>query len=88
MHVHLHINGSSVMLCDLYPESGQPIQSPQGFHLMLDVDDIDAWWQSAAVREVLDRFKHRYCRLPDDLVGRVAEAVREVMITADETAPQ
>ena len=57
-------------------------------HVAAIWDDIDAWWQSAAVREVLDRFKHRYCRLPDDLVGRVAEAVREVMITADETAPQ
>jgi uncharacterized glyoxalase superfamily protein PhnB len=48
MHVHLQINGSSVMLCDGYPESGHPTQKPQGFHLMLDVDDIDAWWQRAA----------------------------------------
>jgi uncharacterized glyoxalase superfamily protein PhnB len=47
MHVHLQINGSSVMLCDGYPESGHPTQKPQGFHLMLDVDDIDAWWQRA-----------------------------------------
>ena len=48
MHVHLQINGSSVMLCDGYPEFGHPAQKPQGFHLMLDVDDIDAWWQRAA----------------------------------------
>jgi uncharacterized glyoxalase superfamily protein PhnB len=47
MHVHLQINGSSVMLCDGYTESGHPTQKPQGFHLMLDVDDIDAWWQRA-----------------------------------------
>jgi uncharacterized glyoxalase superfamily protein PhnB len=47
MHVHLQINGSSVMLCDGSPESGHPTQKPQGFHLMLDVDDIDAWWQRA-----------------------------------------
>ena len=30
MHVHLQINGSSVMLCDGYPESGHPTQKPQG----------------------------------------------------------
>jgi uncharacterized glyoxalase superfamily protein PhnB len=34
-------------LCDGSPESGHPTQKPQGFHLMLDVDDIDAWWQRA-----------------------------------------
>jgi len=47
MHVHLHINGSSVMLCDGCPESGHPPQQPQGFNLLLDVDNIDAWWQRA-----------------------------------------
>ena len=47
MHVHLYVNGSSLMLCDPYPEHGHPLQSPQGFDLMLQVDDIDAWWERA-----------------------------------------
>jgi uncharacterized glyoxalase superfamily protein PhnB len=47
MHVHLHINGSSVMLSDAFPEHGCALQSPQGFNLTLMVDDIDAWWQRA-----------------------------------------
>ena len=47
MHVHLYINGSSVMLCDGYPEHGHPAEKPQAFHLMLTVDDIDAWWRRA-----------------------------------------
>ena len=47
MHVHLYINGSSVMLSDAYPEHGCPLQAPQGFSLLLQVDDIDAWWQRA-----------------------------------------
>jgi uncharacterized glyoxalase superfamily protein PhnB len=47
MHVHLYINGSSVMLSDAYPEHGCPWQQPQGFNLMLRVDDIDAWWDRA-----------------------------------------
>ena len=47
MHVHLYVNGSSLMLCDPYPEYGHALQTPQGFDLMLHVDDIDAWWSRA-----------------------------------------
>ena len=43
MHVHLYVNGSSLMLCDPYPEYGHALQNPQAFDLMLQVDDIDAW---------------------------------------------
>ena len=48
MHVHLYINGSSVMLSDFYPEYGGPVEKPQAFVMTLQVDDIDAWWQRAA----------------------------------------
>src|SRR3569833_1799196 len=44
MHIHLYINGSSLMLSDTYPEHGHPWVQPQGFNLTLQVDDIDAWW--------------------------------------------
>jgi uncharacterized glyoxalase superfamily protein PhnB len=47
MHVHLHINGSSVMLGDPYPEHGFPLEKAQGFNLTLIVDDIEAWWRRA-----------------------------------------
>jgi PhnB protein len=47
MHIHLHLNGSSIMLCDAYPEYGHPNQPPQGFSIMLPVNDIDAWWERA-----------------------------------------
>ena len=47
-------------------------------------DDIDAWWSSAAVREVLDQFKQRYCRLPDDLLGCVEAVIHETMTCADQ----
>ncbi|PZM14483.1 VOC family protein [Rhizobium tubonense] len=47
MHIHLHINGSSVMLGDAYPEHGCLLEKPQGFSLQLIVDDIDAWWRRA-----------------------------------------
>ena len=47
MHVHLHVNGSSVMLSDAYPEHGFPLEKPQSFTMHLVVDDIDAWWARA-----------------------------------------
>lgn len=47
MHIHLHIHGGSVMLCDPYPEHGHPLQTPQAFTLHLQVDDVDAWWDRA-----------------------------------------
>src|SRR5688572_12078411 len=47
MHVHLFINGSSVMLSDFYPEHGHAFEKPQGFALTLMVDDIQAWFKRA-----------------------------------------
>jgi PhnB protein len=47
MHIHLYINGGSVMLGDPYPEHGHPLQTPQAFTLHLQVDDVDAWWRRA-----------------------------------------
>ena len=48
MHVHLYINGASVMLSDAYPEQGHPYVAPGGYSLVLNVDsDIDAKYQRA-----------------------------------------
>lgn len=43
MHVHLYINGSSVMLADPYPEyCAGPVEAVGGFNLSLHVGDTDA----------------------------------------------
>jgi PhnB protein len=47
MHLHLHINGGSVMLSDPFPEHGHPYVPAAGFSLMLPVKDVDSWWQRA-----------------------------------------
>jgi PhnB protein len=47
MHLHLYINGSSVMLSDGFPEHGHPYTPAAGFSLMLPVKDVDSWWQRA-----------------------------------------
>jgi PhnB protein len=47
MHIHLYINGGSVMLSDPYPEYGHPLKDPQSFSLHLQVDDVDTAWNRA-----------------------------------------
>ena len=47
MHIHLRINGNSLMLCDVYPEHGHPLEKPGAFTLHLQVDDVDAWFDRA-----------------------------------------
>jgi len=47
MHIHLYVNGGSLMLCDVYPEHGHPWKQPEGFNLHLQVDDVDKCWDRA-----------------------------------------
>jgi PhnB protein len=48
MHIHLYINGSSMMLADAYPEHGHAHEKAQGYTMQLILgDDIDTWWKRA-----------------------------------------
>lgn len=48
MHIHLYVNGSSVMLGDGYPEHGHPALPAQGFTMQLIYEDgIDGAWDRA-----------------------------------------
>jgi len=49
MHVHLYLNGSSLMLGDAYPDYGHPLEKPAAFTMMLPLssDAIDFWWKRA-----------------------------------------
>lgn len=49
MHIHLYVNGSSLMLADAFPEHGHPHQPAQGYtmQLILQSDNIESWWKRA-----------------------------------------
>src|SRR4051812_22183500 len=47
MHIHLYLNGSSLMLGDGYPEQGPPAMPAQGFQLTLMTSDIEAAFKRA-----------------------------------------
>lgn len=48
MHLHLSINGGSLMLSDDFPEHGHRLEAPAGFTLTLNVEDTAAWWERAS----------------------------------------
>jgi uncharacterized glyoxalase superfamily protein PhnB len=41
LHIHLVINGGSVMLADAFPDHGHSLETPGAFMLHLQVDDVD-----------------------------------------------
>lgn len=47
MHVHLYINGGSLMLSDAYPEHACPFKPHQGYSLHFQVEDVETWWRRA-----------------------------------------
>jgi len=49
MHIHLYVNGSSLMLGDFYPEHGHAAKPVQActMQLHLGAEDVDAWWKRA-----------------------------------------
>ena len=73
MHVHLKVNGSSLMMHDDYPEHGHaPAGQPACVMLHLQVNDADAWWNRAVgagasvIMELADQFwGDRYGQIED-----------------------
>ena len=72
MHVHLYVNGTSLMLADAFPEYGHALEPPQAFTLTLIVADIETWWRRAiaagaiAVKEPAEMFwGDRYAQFRD-----------------------
>ena len=48
MHIHLNINGGSLLMSDEFPEYSQSkVRDMGGFTIHLQVDDADAWWDRA-----------------------------------------
>ena len=47
IHLHVYINGHSLMMNDAMPEQGMPYIAPAGYALTLLVEDIDMWFKRA-----------------------------------------
>ncbi len=42
-------------------------------------DDVDAWWTSTEVQDVVAHFTRQYCHRPDNILNRVETALREAI---------
>lgn len=82
---HWELRDSAVPYFDELKRVGIFHETPESAarHVAVIWDDVDAWWASETVRDVLIRFKERYCHLPDDLLGRVETALREVVANSE-----
>lgn len=47
MHAHVRVNGSDLMMWDVFPEFGMKAQAPHGVTIHLEVDDADKWFSRA-----------------------------------------
>ena len=47
IHIHLVINGASLMLSDPFPEHGHAYKEPAGVTLHLQIADIQTWFKRA-----------------------------------------
>lgn len=52
-------------------------------HVAAVWDNVDDWWNSSEVREVLECFKAQYCRQSDGLLDRLEAAFGELMIDVE-----
>jgi PhnB protein len=57
MHVHLYINGASLIFSDPYPEHGSPYVPAAGFTLVLRVADVDSAHQQAVLHGCQERVR-------------------------------
>ena len=64
MHIHLRINGGSLMMSDEFPEYSQgQVRDMGGFTIHLQVDDADTWWQiSRPIRQARPELARRTSR--------------------------
>lgn len=68
MHIHLIINGGSLMLCDPFPEYGQELQPSHSYTMTLVVADGQSWWDRAVAAGC--EIKMPFARAPwGDLYG-------------------
>ena len=81
---HWEVRDSAVPYFDELARVGIFHDTPESAarHVTAIWDDVETWWTSAAVREVVQRFKDRYCHIPKDPLRQVAVELRAAAASA------
>ncbi len=56
-------------------------------HVAAIWDDVEAWWISSEVEEVLGRFKERYCCMDNNMLDRLEVTLRTVIAEGKKLSP-
>ena len=75
---HWELRDSAIPYFEELRESGIFHETPQSAarHMAAVWDDVNGWWKSPEVRGALRRFTERYSYLPDNLLDRVGDTLR------------
>jgi putative transferase (TIGR04331 family) len=46
-------------------------------------DDVESWWMSASVQDVVSRFKEQYCQVHSNQLARLASAIRAIGVSIE-----
>ncbi len=78
---HWELRDSAIPHFEALKRVGIFHQTPQSAaeHVAKIWDDVDAWWHSEAVRQVLTAFKQQYCATPTNLVNTIRDTLLDVM---------
>ena len=77
---HWEIRDTAIPYFDELKQVGIFHETPESaaLHVSQVWDDVDGWWKSKPVRDVLERFKSQYCDIDCDLTGNIeAELLAE-----------
>jgi len=82
---HWELRDSAISYFEDLKRVGIFHETPQAAarHVAAIWEDVDAWWTSLAVCEVLEPFKENYCYLCEDLVARVETNLRELIVDSN-----
>ena len=75
---HWEIRDSAVPYFDELKRVGIFHETPESaaLHVSEVWDDVDGWWKSKPVRDVLEQFKSQYCDIDCDLTGNIEAELR------------
>jgi putative transferase (TIGR04331 family) len=77
---HWELRASAQPYFDELEKAGIFHKTPEGAarHVAMVWNDVQAWWERSDVQKVRQKFCERYARMPDDLLLRVENALRDV----------
>ena len=76
---HWELRDSATPFFDELKRVGILHETPESAasHVATIWEDVDGWWAAPETQAVLTRFKARYCHLPDGLLDRVENVLRD-----------